>query len=347
MRNPAHLQGKVHQPPTLTAVVAQDASTTEGLLPGGIDRHAAGAYAALMGAQLLFATLPIIGKVGLRDIHFLIFAGVRMVGAALILGALLWILGRPKLPAPGDLARLGLYSVFGIIVNQVIFLWGLSLTTATNAALLLTTIPVFTYAIALVAGHEAWSWRRGLGIAVALSGVMLLLDPASFSLADDHLVGNLLILVNALSYALYLVISRPILERVEPLTATTWLFIFGSIVVAPLALVTQGTAPVIELTPMLWLLLGYAVLGPTVGTYVLNLVALSRVASSTVAVFIYIQPVATVLMAWGLLGETVRTIHLLAGALVLAGVGLVTLHRRASKAPASPPNDPTGSEDLS
>ncbi len=327
--------------------MAQDPSPSQELLPGGIDRHTAGAYAALMGAQLLFATLPIVGRVGLKDIHFLLFASVRMVGAALILGALLWILGRPKLPSPGDLGRLGLYSIFGIIINQVIFLWGLSLTTATNAALLLTTIPVFTYAIALVAGHEPWSWRRGLGIAVALSGIMLLLDPTSFSLADDHLVGNLLILINALSYALYLVISRPILERVEPLTATTWLFIFGAIVVAPLTLFTQGTAPIGELTPRLWILLGYAVLGPTVGTYVLNLVALSRVASSTVAVFIYIQPVATVLMAWGLLGETVRTVHLIAGALVLAGVGLVTVRRRGSEGSADRPRDPTGAEDPS
>lgn len=328
---PRSVGGNLHGRLPLTAAVAQDPAAGETI--AGIDRHAAGAYAALVGAQLLFATWPIVGKVGLRDIHFLPFAMARMVGAAVVLAGLLWVLGRPKLPAPGDLGRLAIYSVFGIVINQVIFLWGLSMTTATNAALLLTTIPVFTYLMALVAGHEPWAWRRGLGIAVALAGVLLLLDPANFSLADDHLVGNLLILTNALSYAFYLVISRPILRRVEPLTATAWLFIFGSLMVVPLTLMTEGAGPLLELTPVLWLILAYVVLGPTVGTYVLNLVALSRVASSTVAVFIYVQPVATVLMAWGLLGETLRTVHLLAGGLVLAGVGLVTLHRRPAGAP--------------
>lgn len=327
--------------------MAQDPSQAGQTLPGGVDRQAAGAYAALMGAQLLFATWPIVGKVGLRDIHFLPFATARMAGAAVVLGGLMWAVGRPKLPAPGDLGRLAVYSVFGIVINQVIFLWGLSMTTATNAALLLTTIPVFTYLMALVAGHEVWSWRRGLGIAVALAGVLFLLDPANFSLADDHLVGNLLILTNALSYAFYLVISRPILQRVEPLTATAWLFIFGSLMVIPLTLTTTGTAPLMELSPLLWLILAYVVLGPTVGTYVLNLVALSRVASSTVAVFIYVQPVATVLMAWGLLGETLRTVHLVAGALVLAGVGLVTLRRRADKRPVPGAQDASCVDDAS
>lgn len=319
--------------------MAQDPSEAGKPLPGGVDRQAAGAYAALMGAQLLFATWPIVGKVGLRDIHFLPFATARMVGAAVVLAGLMWVLGRPKLPSPGDLGRLAVYAVFGIVINQVIFLWGLSMTTATNAALLLTSIPVFTYLMALVAGHEAWSWRRGMGIAVALAGVLVLLDPANFSLADDHLVGNALILVNALSYAFYLVISRPILQRVEPLTVTAWLFIFGSLMVLPLTLMTTGTAPLMELSPFLWLILAYVILGPTVGTYVLNLVGLSRVASSTVAVFIYVQPVATVLMAWGLLDETLRIVHLVAGALVLAGVGLVTLRRRAAKPPTPGPQD--------
>lgn len=296
------------------------------------------AYAALVTVQLLFATLPVAGKLGLEALHPTVFVAIRISGAALLLVGLERLVHASPMPSVGDLGRLAVYSLFGIVLNQVLFIWGLSLSTAVNAALLLTTIPVFTYAIAVSRGEEVFTGRRAAGIALALSGVVVLQDPRAFSLADDHVIGNALILVNALSYSLYLVISRRILTRIRPLTVTAWVFIFGTIMVVPLALFQAGAGPAWTMAPDTASLMLYVVLGPTVAVYALNLFALSRVRSSTVAVFIYLQPITAVLLAAWILDEAVPTRTLVAGALVFAGVALVTLgrDRRATRPPAAP-----------
>lgn len=282
------------------------------------------AYGALLTAQLLFASLPIAAKIGLVELHFLGFATIRMTGAALVLLALTHLVFRRRRPAAGDLGKLAGLAVFGIVINQVIFLWGLSLTTATNAALLLTLIPVLTYTIALVLGHERFQASRALGIAVALAGVLVLLDPRNLDLSDDLLVGNLMVLVNDVSYALFLVLGKPVMERNDTLAATAWLFTFGTLLTLPVALLTIGPGQLVPPSPWIWLVMIYVILGPSVGTYLLNFFGLSRVPSSTVAAFIYIQPVAAVFLAWLILGEQVTLTHLVAGVLVGLGVGLVT-----------------------
>ncbi|MDX1612111.1 MAG: DMT family transporter, partial [Candidatus Thermoplasmatota archaeon] len=266
-----------------------------------MERDQLTAYGALVGAQLLFATLPVAGKFGLDQVHFLVFSLVRMSGAAVLLAVGVMVFLRPKLPAWADVGRLGVYALFGIVINQILFLWGLSLTTATNAALIITTIPVITYAMAVAFGDERLDVRRGIGILVALSGVLVLLDPRGADLSNEHLWGNLLVLVNSVSYGLYLVISRPMLQKLHPLTMTAWLFVLGTLVTWPIALLVvgwPGTTATWSISREAWLVLGYIVLGPTVGTYAFNLTALSRLSSSTVAAFIYLQPVVGVFLAW-------------------------------------------------
>jgi drug/metabolite transporter (DMT)-like permease len=289
-----------------------------------VDRERAGAYSALVTVQLLFATLPVAMKFGLEELHPTVFVGMRVAAGALLLFGLERLVHAHPLPDVGDLGRLAVYAMFGVVLNMVLYVWGLDLSTAVNAALLMTMIPVFTYAIALLAGQEAFQPARALGILVALAGVVVLLDPRSFSLGDDDVLGTLLILVNTLSYAIYLVISRPILARVPPLTTISWIFAFGALVIVPLGWWQAGTQAFL-VSGRSALILSYIVIGPTVTVYALNLWALKRVASSTVAVFIYLQPIAGVALAWWLLGEPVDLRTFVAGALVFAGVALVTL----------------------
>jgi drug/metabolite transporter (DMT)-like permease len=289
-----------------------------------VDHERAGAYSALVTVQLLFATLPVAMKFGLEELHPTVFVGMRVAAGALLLFGLERLVHAHPLPDVGDLGRLAVYAMFGVVLNMVLYVWGLDLSTAVNAALLMTMIPVFTYAIALLAGQEAFQPARALGILVALAGVVVLLDPRSFSLGDDDVLGTLLILVNTLSYAIYLVISRPILARVPPLTTISWIFAFGALVIVPLGWWQAGTQAFL-VSGRSALILSYIVIGPTVTVYALNLWALKRVASSTVAVFIYLQPIAGVALAWWLLGEPVDLRTFVAGALVFAGVALVTL----------------------
>ncbi len=294
----------------------------------GVHRGKGMAYGALVTVQLLFATLPVAGKLGLEGLHPTVFVAIRVALGTGCLFALERLVHASPIPSSGDLARLALFAVFGVVLNQGLFMWGLDFTTAVNATLFMTVIPVFTYAIAVGFGYEVLGAKRLGGIVLALVGVLVLLDPRRFTMGD---VGNLLILANTFSYALYLVISRPILSRVPPLTAISWIFLFGGLMLVPIAWVQAGAGAFVVDARSAWIL-AYVVLGPTATVYALNLWALKRVASSTVAAFIYLQPIAGVFFAWWILGEAVVGRTFVAAALVFCGVALVTLGREPAVA---------------
>jgi drug/metabolite transporter (DMT)-like permease len=181
----------------------------------------------------------------------------------------------------------------------------------------MVTIPVFTFAIAVAVKHESFTWRRGIGIAVATAGALLLVLPRT---ERANLVGNLLMLANAFCYSLYLVFSRPLLRRHPPIVVTGWVFAL-SVWTVPLFL----RAPLFPASPppraVLALLL--ILVFPTIVAYLLNLWALARLRASTIAAYIYLQPLLSVGLGVSQLGERPTETAALAGALILAGLGLV------------------------
>jgi drug/metabolite transporter (DMT)-like permease len=222
-------------------------------------------------------------------------------------------------------------SLLGVVFNQLLFLTGLSLTTVINASLLGTTIPVFTLLISILLGQDRPSVRRLLGIALAAGGVIYLIDPSKASFSTQTTLGDLLIVINAICYAAYIVLSKDLFERYGALNVITWIFVIGAIVTVPVGALwwrAEGMQA-IELLPWHWLIVLYIILVPTVAAYYLNAWALTRVTPSTVAIYIYLQPLIAFGLAPVLLREkwTFRT--LIASLLIFAGVGIVTKRGRS------------------
>jgi len=140
-------------------------------------------HLALVLVQILFGTWPIFGKIALRSISSASLVGFRICGAAIIFALLqrklaeLW-----RLPKK-ILAWLLLTSLLGVVLNQLLFVKGLSYTTAINATIISTTIPIFTLVISIALGYDRASFRSAIGILLAIAGVTYLVDPfrASFS----------------------------------------------------------------------------------------------------------------------------------------------------------------------
>lgn len=295
-------------------------------------RPAVAVHAALLLVQLWFATLGVAGKIVLRELPPLGLVTARLLGAA----AFLWALrGAQALVTRGDegqegnqpLTRRDLWqalvlALLGFAVNQVLFITGLARTTATNAVVLGSTIPVFTFAVAAARGQERPRAARLFGLLLALCGA-LLLTGLSGLLSPGTLVGNVMLLVNCLSYATYLVLARPFLARFPALRSTSILFLLAALFVLPLggAALWDGL-PRLHLTGAL--ALGYVVVFCTVGTYVLNAYALKRAPASLVATYIYLQPVLGTILAAALLHERPGVETLASGGLILAGLWLVT-----------------------
>ena len=290
---------------------------------GYSDRRDLAPHLALIGVQLLFGTWPILGKLALRSMSSPTLVSFRVIGAAL---AFLLIKRRValqiKMPSK-DLVWLVLCSVIGVVGNQFLFVAGLSMTTAINATLLSSAIPVFALFVSILFGYDKLSVKRILGIAVAITGVFLLVNPARADLSGRTIVGNLLIVSNSFLYATYIVISKDLFERYGALNVISWIFLVGALLTIPAAIYTVPGEHLQAVPLTIWLAVGFIILFPTVGAYYLNAWALTKVSPGIVAVYIYLQPLIAFGLAPVILGERPTSQTIIAALVIFIGVTIV------------------------
>jgi drug/metabolite transporter (DMT)-like permease len=277
----------------------------------------------------MFATWPIVGKVALRAVPSVSLVAFRVAGAALafmLIGTVRRRVGRIR---KQDWPLLIASSLLGVVLNQWLFVKGLSLTTVINATLLGTTIPIFTLLVSIALRTDRASFRRVLGICLAAGGVFYLIGPARAEFSSATRLGDLLIVTNSLCYGTYIAISKDLMSRYSALTVITWIFIVGSVATVPFGAISASHVPLANVSALVWLAVVYIVLVPTVGAYYLNAWALGRVPPSTVAVYIYLQPLIAFSLAPLLLGEKLSWRTLIAALLIFAGVLVVTRRARS------------------
>lgn len=286
--------------------------------------------ALLALVQVIFGSLSVVGKVALPQVGPYALVALRIGSAAVLLLLLERLLVAHRVER-SDWPMLVALSLLGVALNQLFFLVGLSMTTAVEATVLITTIPVFTLAVGLAWGREAWSARRGLGIAAGFAGVVVLVGASALEFGSATFLGNLFVVVNASFYSVYLVASRPLLARVPPLTVTAYTFLVAALLTLPVGLLGLGAVQPGGPDRVGWLALAYIILGPTVTTYFLVSYALVRVQASTVAAFIYLQPLVGGALAVMFLGEPLTLRTLAAAGLIFVGVGLTALQSRGAR----------------
>lgn len=238
----------------------------------------------------------------LTEISPLALAGLRVALAAPVL--LVVAAWRDRcLPPLSELPRLALLGFFGVFANQVLFLVGLSHTTAANAAILMPSIPVFALALSVIFRIQKAAPRQWLGVASAVAGAVVLLDPTAFSLADDTVLGNLLILANCLSYSAFLVFQRPVLERLPWRTFIAWSFLFGGVGVLAVSATELAALTRTPVSPSTWVGVLYIALAVTGLGYLLATWSVRRSSPTLVAAYTTLQPVLSVVLAVIFLGE--------------------------------------------
>lgn len=292
-----------------------------------MSRDATKAYVALVLVQLFFGTMAVALKLALRDLPALAIAAVRATaGAVLLLVAARLIVG-PLLRPLAEMRTFAKLGFFGIFVNQILFVVGLQWTSAVNAVLLIATIPGFTYLFAVLRKEHAPDAVHVTGLVLSFVGVAFVVGGGGF--APKELLGDLFIVLNAASYAWYMVLSRNVVARHPPALVIAWALAAGAAGIALVAAPTLVTVAWPEVPTATWWTLAYIVAFPTVGSYLLNLVALRRLPSRTVAAFVYLQPVVGSALAVAVLDEPVRAATVVGAALVFAGIGLVLREGRA------------------
>jgi drug/metabolite transporter (DMT)-like permease len=293
-------------------------------------RGAWGTHAALLLVQFAFASQAVEAKVAMlpraqggEEIFPEALAMIRMLGGALFFQAIVRTRATQGVAiSRGDHARLAGLSVLGISLNQTLFLLGLRWTTPFSVSLLGATIPVFAAALAVLFRKERFSWRTLLGLALAMLGVLSLVGNGSL----DR--GAILVALNSLSYAAYVVLSRDVVLRVGALRTVAWIFTYGALMFAPLG-VMPLLAQVPALTPRGWGYVAYILALPTIVAYLLNAWALGKSSATLVTIYIYLQPLIAAVLAWVQLGHGISSRAGVAAVLILVGLGVVATRQPA------------------
>lgn len=301
-------------------------------------------HLTLLFVQLSFGGFHVVAKALLSHLSPLAMAAIRVGIATPVLLALAWRRDH-AVPARRDLPILALLGGLGVFANQLLFITGLKHTTATNAAILMLSVPVFATAAAAALGVERVSAGRLLGIALSIAGALVLVNPLHFSTDPRTAQGNLLILCNGLCYALFLVLQRPVLTRLPWRTVIAWSFLFGGLGVLAVATPALAALQPSTLSVGTWLGLLYIVAFPTIFAYAASTWAIRRSSPALVAAYTTLQPLVAAGLAVAFLGERFGWVEGLGFALILGGLWLVTVavpgRGTAGRVEPPPRPDPT------
>lgn len=231
-----------------------------------------------------------------------------------------------------DYPLLAACGLFGVVINQEMFFWGLSITTPINASLIMIMTPILVYLISFVLKHEAFTTAKAAGIVLGALGALVILGGRSFSFSSKTLLGDVFILINATSYACYLVMVRPLMKRYHPLTVIKWVFAFGLFPVAAFGYHQLTQVQWHTFTAVTWSSVVFIVMGTTFFAYLLNILALREVSSSVVGAYIYLQPVLASVISIALGKDFLTPEKILSAILIFAGVYLVSFTAHLTKA---------------
>lgn len=297
------------------------------------------AHLAVFGANLIYGVNYTVAKDVMPE--FVTpngFILIRVLGAFLMF----WLLGfgmkvSQKIDRK-DWPRIALAGLFGVAVNQLFFFQGLSLTTPINAAIIMTINPVMVLLIAAIVLRNKITLTKTVGILLGLSGAVMLtvykngvLAIPSFS--QDTVLGDSLVLVNATSYALYLVIVKPLMTKYQPVTIVKWVFTFGLIYVLPFGVTEVVAFNWSNFPAYIYGEIAFVVVGTTFFAYLFNMYGLKKLSPSVVSIYIYLQPFLATLfaLAWG--SDSLGLSQIMAAGLVFGGVYLVSKKDRNAVKP--------------
>jgi drug/metabolite transporter (DMT)-like permease len=222
-----------------------------------------------------------------------------------------------------DRLRLFLCALSGIAINQIFFIKGLSLTYPIHAALLLLITPILIVFIAAWILKEKLGIFKVAGLALGISGALvLILAKDNSSNGANVLLGDLFIIINAISYTVYFIIVKPLMLKYNAVVILRWIFTTGLILVLPFGWVEFTEIPWQAYTAIDFTSMALIVISGTFLAYLFNLYGIKILGASVAGFYIYTQPVFAALIAMFFLHEQLELYKILAAFLIFSGVYL-------------------------
>lgn len=282
------------------------------------------AHAALLGANLIYgANYSIAKEVMPAFIQPFGFIVCRVVGA-LFLFWIVYSFTYEKVKKK-DLILLATCGFFGVAANQLMFFYGLNITTPINAGIIMTSNPILVLIASAIILKNKITVRKLGGIALGITGALLiLLFKSDFSFGSETILGDLFIFLNAMSYGTYLVLAVPLMKKYKPITVITWVFTFGVIFVLPFGMEQFTQIDWSSFPLSIWVQFAFVVIGTTFLAYLFNIYGLQKLNPATVSTYIYLQPLLATGFAIWMGKDTLDWTKIMAAILIFSGVYLVS-----------------------
>ena len=275
-------------------------------------------------ANVMWGLMSPIGKSALQEFSAISVTTFRMVGAA----AAFWILSifcKQEHVDHRDMLKIFFASLFALVFNQGVYIFGLSMTSPIDASIVTTTLPIVTMIIAAIYLKEPITNLKVLGIFVGAMGALtLILSSQTAGSGNGSIIGDLLCLVAQISFSIYLTVFKGLSQKYSPITLNKWMFIYASMCYIPFSYQDVAGIQWAEVSTAAYVQIGYVVIGGSFLAYIFIMTAQRLLRPTVVSMYNYMQPIvasiAAIIMGLGVFGWEKGV----AIALVFLGVYIVT-----------------------
>ncbi|MBM4313221.1 MAG: EamA/RhaT family transporter [Deltaproteobacteria bacterium] len=282
-------------------------------------------HIAIIGANTIWGLNYVVAKGIMPD--FLLPQAVvflRISGTLVLVWMLDFFLPSEKVEKK-DLFKMAVCSIFGVVVNQILFFEGLHRTTPISASIIATSIPIYILIFSHFILKETITGGKVFGIMLGVTGaLMIILSAGSGDFRLHTLLGNVMIFTNNACWALYLVLLKPLMEKYTPLTIMKWTFLFGLIIISPFSLRTAVSSSFAQIPLDIWMSVLFVVFITSGFAYCLVNYSLKTVSPNVNGIYIYLQPLVASIVAVIFRNDTFTVIDLVAAVLIMSGVYFVS-----------------------
>ncbi len=255
------------------------------------------------------------------------FIVLRVLGATFLFWMVSFFSPKEKIALP-DFLRITAAAFFGVAFNMLTFFKGLSYTSPIMSAVLMVTSPILVLIFSAILVKEKLQLKKAVGIVLGLSGAtILILYGKSLASMPHAMLGNFLVFINAVSYAFYLIIVKKLMDKYNAFTFVKWIYTIGFIMVLPFGWTEIQQIGWHAIPTDIYYKIGFVVLFSTFFTYLLNLLSMRQLSPTTVAVFMYLQPLFATVYAIGMGKDNLDMVKIGSAFLVFFGVYLVVIKK--------------------
>ncbi len=290
-------------------------------------------HLSMLGANVCWGLMSPVAKLVFASgiIAPIIMVDFRIAGAAI----LFWITSIfcPKENVPAiDKLRLFGAGMIGILLNQGCFIIGVSYTSPGEASLVTTTMPMWVMLLAWVFLKEPITLKKAGGIALGAGGALILVLGGKGAIAggDNPALGDFIVLIAQLSYALYLTLYRNFIKKYSLVTLMKWMFLSASIVGLPATIGYLKSTDWAAITMNEWLGIGYVVFFATYIAYICIMIGQKNLRPTIVGMYNYVQPIVASIVGIILGMDHFTFPKVVAVVLIFSGVYLVTMSKAAT-----------------